>query len=68
MRYQCAINTLAVRYTFMPAYDQRMPNVCLAYKPYVGIRTKFLSMLKNNFLPRRMPAYATVLETYTTYA
>jgi hypothetical protein len=25
-------------------------------------------MLKKNVLPRRMPAYATVLETYTTYA
>ena len=48
-----------------------MPNVCLAYKPYVGIRTKFLSMLKNNFclaVCQRMPAYATVLETYTTQA
>ena len=33
-----------------------MPNVCLAYKPYVGIRTKFLSVLKNNVLPRRTPA------------
>jgi hypothetical protein len=25
-------------------------------------------MLKKNFLPRRMPPYATVLETYTTYS
>ena len=45
-----------------------MPNVCLAYKPYVGIRTQFLSLLKNNCVLRRMPAYATVLQTYTTYA
>ena len=27
-----------------------------------------VSMTKNNLLPRRMPAYDTVLETYTTYA
>ena len=42
-----------------------MPNVCLAYKPYVGIRTKFLSMLKNNFclaVCQRMPAYASVCQ------
>ena len=33
-----------------------MRSVCLAYKPYAGIRTKFLCMLKNKFLPQRMPA------------
>ena len=27
VRYSCAINTLAVRYTFMPAYLQRMTSV-----------------------------------------
>ena len=32
------------------------------YKPYAGIRTKFLCMLKNKFLPQRMPAYAAVGE------
>jgi hypothetical protein len=40
----------------------RMARVCLAYKPYVRKRTKLLSMLKINFLPRRMFAYATVLQ------
>ena len=39
-----------------------MPNVCLAYKPYAGIRTKFLCMLKIKFLPQRMSAYVAVGE------
>ena len=42
-----------------------MPNVCLAYKPYVGIRTQFLNMPKSNVLPRRMPAYASVCQRIT---
>ena len=39
-----------------------MPSVCLTYKPYAGICTKFLCMFKNKFLPQRMPAYAAVGE------
>ena len=39
-----------------------MPSVCLVYKPYAGIRTKYVCMLKNKFLPQRMPAYAAVGE------
>ena len=39
-----------------------MPSVCLAYKPYAGVCTKFFCMLKNKFLLHRMPAYAAVGE------
>ena len=39
-----------------------MPSVSLTYKPYAGIRTKFLCMLKNKFLPQRMLPYENVLE------
>ena len=42
-----------------------MPNVCLAYKSYVGIRTHFLNMPKSNFLPQRMPPYASVFQRIT---
>ena len=42
-----------------------MPNVYLAYEPYVGIRTQFLNMPKSNFLPRRMPPYASVCQRIT---
>ena len=28
------------------SHIQRMPSVCLAYKPYIRIRTSFLSILK----------------------
>ena len=42
-----------------------MPIVCLAYKPYVGIRTQFLNMPKSNFLPRRIPPYASVFQRIT---
>ena len=39
-----------------------MRSVCLAYKPYVRIRTNVLSVLKKIFVPHRIPAYATVLK------
>ena len=42
-----------------------MHNVCLAYKTYVGIRTQFLNMPKSNFLPQRIPAYASVCQRIT---
>ena len=54
--------------------SSRVFSVCLAYTPFLRIRTIFLSMFKKRFLPRRMsvchrmPPYVTVLETYTTYS
>jgi hypothetical protein len=45
-----------------------MPRVCLStlsYKSYVRIRAKILNILKK-ILPRRIHAYATMLEAHTT--
>ena len=37
------------------SYLQRIQRICLAYQPYVRIRTTFLN---NTFLPQRMPPYS----------
>lgn len=38
-------------------HNQRLPNIWLTYKPYLGVRQKFLNMVKNYFLLRRMPQW-----------
>jgi hypothetical protein len=71
------IRTILQKSFEMPAYEYRTSGVPLAYLARVCIeyayRIKHTSeyaqnLLEKMFLSRRMPAYATVLETYTTYA
>jgi hypothetical protein len=49
------------------AYIQRVPRVCLSYRLYVRIRTKFLSMLKKNVLPCRMRALRCIYNVAIAY-